>query len=737
MSMHVELVGTHADREYLIRNQSGARASMVGGHMKSAAPIDHPTPMFHFTGADSNYHDVLFNDIVEDSGSVCIYNDNGTHKRAVFTRHAQIGSGSPLEHAIFFRRSETSPGMLNKPVMDVIEINHYTSHDNVFTSEKRITDKLRAILRGETTVLEKDEILTEMNSMLNGEFVDGVALPTVTMSHPDIIEDSYTISKTAAALMHAYGFKEIWVSLREDEFLLDTYGYDSPNGRVPQYFPNVGQAIRDDGLVIATRQFDPLYAAINASIGELQHVSPHFDHCEYVDADPKHYENPTDENGSRVIDIQVWRDDVSFSNGNNNIKATEENKRVLDSYAVALKDYYREIVRFYFLVKDDVVWSPKACEFLEKAFASETHEVYQEFREEIRGVVEAAVRRGEYKKDTMETKIVNRINRPVERSLRDPINTYTIKLVVRYPIPVTVSSKITDLSGTKGIVGEVKEDEDMPLNEFGQRVHSIRSMNAVVRRSTYSALFHMYWSAASEQLKMRLKPMLDAGKVNESWNVLMDYLARYNPDWANCLNVTHDTHQKRLELFKEIYDFTIRIWLPHELDNTPIGITKALGEFAPKKSRLQITNYQGEKEWTKNEFYVGNVMTLRLDKTGREFSSISSMHTNYLGCIDASGQGRGSYPINYSPKKWGGEAEHRLTDGYGQGLFDEAHNRSNNPDVHRQIVEGKYASDTPSNPGVLVDRERYPLGESQVDKMIDNIHRCEGFVLVRPTREDN
>lgn len=735
MSTPVQLVGSHADRETLVNTQSGARASMVGGHMKSAAPIDNPQPTIHFTGADTNYHDYLFNDIVEDSGTVCVYNDKGTHKRAVFTRHSRVGHPTPLEHAIFFRRSETSAAMHHKPVMDVIEINHYTSHDNVFTSEKRTTDKLRSILRGETLSMDKDEILTSMNCMRDEEFIDGVNLPTVTMSHPDIIEDSYTISDYAADQMHAYGLKIIETSIRDDEYLMDTYGEDTPDGRRPQYFPEVGQAVRNDGLVIALRQNDPLYAAIDATAGEVQHPSPFYDHCEYVDADPKHNDNPTADNGSRVIDIQVWRDETGVHNGQNNIRATEENKSILDQYAQGLKEYYREIVRFYFLMKDDVVWSPKACEFLEKAFASETSEVYQEFRTEIRNVVEQAVKRGEYKRDNLESKVMNRLNSPVERMLRDQINTYTIRIVIRYPIPVTVSSKITDRSGTKGIVGAVKPVEEMPLNEFGERIHVIRSMNAVPRRSTYSALFHMYWSAASEQLKMRLKPMLDAGDIDTPFGILLDYLARYNPAWANVIMQDHDSPERKRELFQEIYNFTIRIWLPHELAATPIEISKALGEYAPKKSRLLITNYDGEKEWTKNEFYTGFVETLRLDKTGREFSCISSMYTNYLGTIDASSQGRGSYPINYGAKKWGGESEHRLVDGFGVGLFDEVHNRSNSPDVHRQIVEGKYLSDTPSNPGYLVDREKFPLGDSQVDRTIFNIHRCEGFLLVRPERE--
>ena len=288
MKTPVELMSSVADREINITEVSGARASMVGNHMKSAVPIDNPEPSPHFTGADINYHDFLFNDVVEDPGSICHYmTKDGRQRRATFTRYGRRGDSKALEHAIFFRRAEMKGG---KTMIDVLEINFYTNHDNIFSSEKRESMKLRSILRGETDQLEKDEILTTMSCMVEGEYADSVVLPTVTISHPDIIEDSYTISEYAAQKLHGYGLKIVEKTLREDEFLLDTYGYIDPNGnRVPRYFPDVGEAIRDDGLVIASRRFDELYGAIDASLGETQHVSPFFDSCEYVDADPVHY----------------------------------------------------------------------------------------------------------------------------------------------------------------------------------------------------------------------------------------------------------------------------------------------------------------------------------------------------------------------------------------------------------------------------------------------------------------
>ncbi|MCT7476104.1 hypothetical protein N5V81_14060 [Escherichia coli] len=162
-------------------------------------------------------------------------------------------------------------------------------------------------------------MLTVLLAQKDGEFNDGVNLHTVTMSHPDIIEDSYTISETAAKAMHAYGLRAIDFTLRDDSTYLIRMGQ-----RVLMAFvdhstlPVKGQAIRDDGLVIAARRFDKLWAAIDSHVGETQHISPHFDRCEYVDADPEHLQKRVrpatlkkmERTGSRVVDIQVWQDET-------------------------------------------------------------------------------------------------------------------------------------------------------------------------------------------------------------------------------------------------------------------------------------------------------------------------------------------------------------------------------------------------------------------------------------------
>lgn len=741
MKSHTEYKSSSADREPLSDHVSGMRASMVGGHMKSAAPLDNPHQKLHFTGADREYAKYIFNDIGEDDGDVITYSLNGQQRKAIFTRHSRPGDPTPLQRAIFFKRAV--PGKGGLPIYDLIETSDYTDHDHVFSSLKTETNKLSRLIRGETTHIAQGDDMTTMACVKGKEFVDGVNIPTAAMSHPGIIEDSYVISDLAAAWMHSYGYRRIVLSMREYELLLDTYGKYMPDGSYrPAYFPEIGEAIRDDGLVIASRSVDPLFGAIDLSAGELRDPSPFYDHCEYVDADPLHRDPATrsEKTGSRVIDIKVWRDEVKASTGGNSIHSTEENKGILEEYAKGLKQYYNAILKFVLSVKEEVIWSPKADVLINMALCSEAHELAKnrEYRQALESHFQPRTVAGrkmrEYRPDAIE-KIMKSIDQPVERMLRDPITNYTIEIVVRYPIPVTVSSKITDLSGTKGIVGEVRPWQEMPLDEWGNVIHSIRSPNAVMRRSTYSPLFNIYWSAASEKLKRMIKPRLDAGDYSSAWSTLMAYLSCYNERWATVVNATHETVDKQKMLWEQIYNFSVRIWLPHELDKTAIEISKGLGDFAPEKSRLLITDYNGEKKLTENLFYSGFVETLRLDKTGREFSSMSSMYLNYLGMIDASGAGTGNYPVKYKAIKFGGEAERRLMEAYGKTTFDEIHNTANSPAAHRDLVRGLYMSPTPSAPGYLLDRTKHPLGTSQIDKLVDNLHTCEGFKLVRPAKE--
>lgn len=718
MKSHTELRGVAADDNALVSTIAAPRQSMVYAHKKSAVAPDFPDLKLHFTGAGREYYKYCFNDVVGHDGNVVEYiAQDGRAASGRIKRTPHKGGGETLSEVIFFRRQSSSG---SGDVIDVVEVGTYTVHDNVFGNQLKPTDKLKNLRAHDR--IEAGDALTITNSQKGKEFADGVNLLTTTMSHPDIIEDSYLISDRAAAKMHAYGYKRYFVPLRDGDVLLNKYG--TPEH--PKYFPEVGEAIRDDGLVLAVRRYDKNFGALDMSSADLMEHSTYYDSCHHCDADPLHLDNHDNpETGSRVCDIRVWRNEAAIDHKAggeevNKIRSTHDNIRVLDRTAMGLKHYYRQIIELYLhFVKQSrgkEKFTPQATRLICEALASES---------------------AYYSRQISELTFQNIQLTAVERMYQyTPITHYTIEIVVRYPIPVTVSSKITDESGTKGIVGAVRPLHEMPYCPILQDyVDVVRSSNAVPRRSTYAGIYHIKWDAASLQLRNRLEPMLETDLYG-AWEIFLDYMSRYNPQWAEVLRATYTTDKEIRDLFAWIKEHGTRIWLPHELDTTPLEITENLGEYAPEKTPLQITNYRGEKEWTVDSFYVGNVYTLRLDKHGREFFSTSSMRVNYLDMISMSGPNeRDSRPVNDKANKYGGESERRLLSGFGGKVFDLIHYRANCVDAHYGVVRGLYESYTPSNPGDLLGVGDKSCLTSTAHKLISHSQFCEGIAFVRPRKE--
>lgn len=719
------------------RNISSMRGSMNGGHRKSTAAPDNPHPQLHFTGASIEYGKYMFNDKVLDDGTIITYNVNGTQKRAIFQRRDRRGGRNVVQTSLFYIRDEKHKGM---PVIDAITVNPNTKHDHVFGSELKPTQDLKDILSGKTNAVRKDTDLNRPGSWVNGEFCDSLNLTTATLSDPDTIEDAYVFSETAAELFGGWGYFVTTMYLKPDECLLDTYGEVVGGVYVPRYFPEVGQAIRDDGLLIAKRRHDPLFGGITMSGGYLTEPDPHHDECVYVDADPKYIRNRDDSRGSRVVDVRVIRNDVDAKNGG--IRATGDNIKFLDEFAYALKQYYREIVDMYFSIDPTkYVWGPEAYHLVEQALASELHEVAHLYEKQIDREISTLVR------DRVTANAALNSMKPASRvpHLKREgaiIETYSIKITVKYPLPVTVSSKVTDNGGAKGIIGKVAPDEDMYRDERGQIIHVVRSSNAVGRRSTYSSVYQIFWDAASRDVRSKVNEMVAGGDLKGGWEHLMEYLAHYNTLWSTTLDTVHDTDESKLKLLEEMNNVGVRIFLPHDLEYNPIEMTeKVRAKYPPFKSRLQFTDEDGQRKWTKERIYVGTLPTYRLDKVGREFKSTASMRTNFLGVVSTGG-GPGvnkpnSYPVKDEAICYGGESERRLFKNYSGMLFDYLYDVNNNPQTHEVMVRGLFTSDTPSNPGILVDRKKYPLGHNIPITLMNELHACEGFRLVKPVREDN
>ena len=695
--LKAELIGTATNLINDPTEIQGMRVSMEGGHIKQTAPIIDPDPIQWPTGNELEYGKYLFNDksLVD-----------GTTLR-VFKRTSP-GSYQPLEQAIFVRTFGDDGESI-----DILEVHNRIKHDDIFASELELTDEGKQALRSSGGGVYKGMNINQPPQFKDGEFVFGRCLPTAVISDPSLIEDSYTISDTAADGFMAYGYKKYIANLKNGQTLANLFG-DTEN---PQFLARVGDAIGDSGKVLGVINWNYDDAALELGDGDLYDPVAFYNKIQHNDGDASGGRE------ARVVDVKVIRNDQKNYETSPMVKfgIPDKVQEELDVHAFKTREYYENILKYHTELakeyggEENIPYTRKANRFIYEAIAMAPF---------------ALMGKGKgmkYFSKHLKTLNYNK-NYAFER-----IETYRVEVTVRYPLPLTKSGKISDLSGTKGIVSKIVPEEDMPIDEFGNRVHSMRAADATLRRSTYLPIYMIFMShAAREVINNRVEQAYSEGGIDAAWPLLIELSSDFNPEWAAVLDETHSTKESREVLYEEIKDTRFRAWLPNDYEKSFYEISRLLKtKYKVRKSKLLITKPNGEKVWTEKEFYIGDVYTIRLNKTGREFSSISSCRFDPFGTIAKTNSDEISMrPAPTKACKWISESEKRLLNEHGAGeLSAECHDRSNNPVVARIQDYTVLTHPTPMNIECAVDRELYPLGNSKPHQILQHVHHVAGLEL--------
>ena len=137
-------------------------------------------------------------------------------------------------------------------------------------------------------------------------------------------EDAFVMSESTAKEMSSPFVEKIRVRINTHDILLNLYGNGDEKYKT---FPNVGEMVRDDGILIGHRRISYNEIINKFQDSQLQKV---------MDGDAVKYVN----NNSRVVDIDIW-------NNNDIDKLKEEvyNSQVLQNYA-SIMNYYDGFVKF-------------------------------------------------------------------------------------------------------------------------------------------------------------------------------------------------------------------------------------------------------------------------------------------------------------------------------------------------------------------------------------------------------
>lgn len=172
-------------------------------------------------------------------------------------------------------------------------------------------------------MIPKDTILAQSSGKSkDGHFCAGINVNACFISHHATIEDGFLISDEILEEFAPRAYGTAIGSCGRKSFLLKAYGN--------KYFPDIGDRIRDDGVVFAMRDLSDDLSPAEMTSRALSDIDRTFDRV--VIGEP----------GAIVKDIKIYRDErqnPSF------IPSGMEQQLV--KYYDALCTYYREILRIY------------------------------------------------------------------------------------------------------------------------------------------------------------------------------------------------------------------------------------------------------------------------------------------------------------------------------------------------------------------------------------------------------
>lgn len=175
------------------------------------------------------------------------------------------------------------------PLYDVLDLDGYHSLHQSYGFEFKDTRAMRELKQDmvvpEGTILKQSPNVTD-----HGDWTYGVETNVALMSMTSIIEDGVRASESFCNSMQFKAIKKAVANCGGKYVPLNLYG-DEKNYKP---FPDAGDRIKDHGVIIALRRFDPMTAPVDMTPKALMKIDHTFDKRIYG------------EPGATVTDIDVW-----------------------------------------------------------------------------------------------------------------------------------------------------------------------------------------------------------------------------------------------------------------------------------------------------------------------------------------------------------------------------------------------------------------------------------------------
>lgn len=543
-------------------------------------------------------------------------------------------------------------------------------------------------------IIPKDTIIADSPNVDEvGNYCLGVEAQVALMGVPGVIEDGIIVSESFLKKIQTKGLEKRIVQWGKSHYPLNLYG----KGDKYKPFPDIGERVRDDGLMFSLRSYDDALAPVEMSKSALENTDYVFDKLVYGIPNAK------------VVDVDV------YFNGDKVPATPVGMEEQVDKYYQNLKEYHKSVLEVYNSLfmkrRDNLKITPEFHRMV-----VESHSYLESIDNPILSKFNnKAAKRG-----------VKKLHR------RKDIDEWRVEITLEYDIVPNIGFKGTDEHASKGVICGVWKDEDMPTDIDGNRAEVIMDADSTIKRMNIGRLYEQYLNAASRDMTKRVTNMIQSDSspsgYKKAFDYLLDYYATVSPKMAELFTGGEYKGSPEYHVNEVIKD-GIYLWTPTDLDISSLEMIKAVqAKFPPTLGPVQ---YRGVT--TSNDTLIGSMYFLLLEKTGNDWSAVSSAKLQHFGIpARITNQDKYSAPGRQQPVRMLGESEVRLLNAYvGSDTTVELIDRSNNPTTHKEIVNKILTSDTPTNIEEIVDRDKIPLGNSRNLLFVKHQLECAGVKFVR------
>lgn len=566
--------------------------------------------------------------------------------------------------------------------IDVYEIPIYFSMHQYFGFRYvRNMELIQSLVKG--AQLLEGTVLAESPGVVDGLYSYGINTPTLLATDPATGQDGAIISKSLAKKMRYNIYISGSFEYGADKWPQNIYGtIDKYKG-----FPEVGESVNEEGIFAVVRDFDKDVTPGIMSKKDTMEWNPIFDRVYFV----KPKDELRDENDSivnnkvvslRIVNSKKSKREPLFNN--------EQASRVANKNL----DYYKGIISSYEkIARKDKIVSPELQRLVVEAYNLVNPE-----KEKI-----------------------------VYKFKNDPIDLYRVEYVIEYTVEPGIGSKVSDAHGAKGIIVDVRDDDKMPYDQYGNRVELIMDPTSIPSRMNSGRSYESYFGAASRNAKRVIlgelgKPIdeLPDSEINRGYDLYLRYIKHFGTE-------QYDEHkdlpfEAKFEILKdieenELYQFyKLSTKKPaHEIVN---DLEKDDLFFVPREP-IYI-----DGKLTVNPITVGNLYLMLLSKTADGYLASASANLNHYGIpVRVNNSVKTGLPYINNPTKVTSETEGRAWRSYSKSpiLALEYKHRASCTNTHSAIYHKVLTSKNPTNIDVAVDRNKVPYGDDSALKLLKGI----------------